>query len=116
MVDLSKSLDIMVRKYQSQAYHHRLIFNPESALIPDLAEHNNVKVCPLGAPGAWLKKLPFIIAGPLKVLYQIYSVGWALLYETEPTEWLIVQVHNILFHLEINLMLKLVRTLPPSPP
>ncbi|CAN8102627.1 unnamed protein product [Discula destructiva] len=64
----------------------------ESTLIPDLAEHPNVQVFPLRAPGAWLKKLPFIVAGPLKVVFQVYSVGWALIYATEPAQWLIVQV------------------------
>lgn len=66
---------------------------PESALLPALVERRNIEVCPLQPPLHGLSKsLPFIIAGPLKVMWQIVDLVNVLLYKTKPAKWLIVQV------------------------
>lgn len=66
----------------------------ESALLPALTKLPNVTVCALGAPPAVLrsKSAPFIITGPLKVLWQVLNLLHVLLYKTQPAEWLLVQV------------------------
>lgn len=66
----------------------------ESALLPALTKLPNVTVCALGAPPAILrsKSAPFIITGPLKVLWQVLNLLHVLLYKTQPTQWLLVQV------------------------
>lgn len=70
-----------------------LIFNAESALHPALENNPLVHVVPLSAPPAFLrsKTLPFILAGPLKVLWQIWSLFHTLAYRTKPARWLLVQ-------------------------
>ncbi|KAI3392220.1 hypothetical protein diail_5975 [Diaporthe ilicicola] len=70
-----------------------LIGYHESALLPALTKLRNVSVCALGAPPAVLrsKSAPFIITGPLKVLWQILNLLHVLLYKTEPAQWLLVQ-------------------------
>lgn len=65
----------------------------ESALHPALENNPLVKVVPLPPPPAFLrsKTLPFILAGPLKVLWQIWSLFYTLAYRTKPARWLLVQ-------------------------
>ncbi|RFU27041.1 hypothetical protein B7463_g9312, partial [Scytalidium lignicola] len=64
----------------------------ESTIPPGL---NNplITIVPLPLPPLILrgKTLPFILAGPLKVLWQIYTLFHALSYRTKPARWLIVQ-------------------------
>lgn len=70
-----------------------LIGYHESALLPALTKLPNVTVCALGAPPAVLrsKSAPFIITGPLKVLWQVLNLLHVLLYKTQPAQWLLVQ-------------------------
>ncbi|POS74282.1 chitobiosyldiphosphodolichol beta-mannosyltransferase [Diaporthe helianthi] len=70
-----------------------LIGYHESALLPALTKLPNVTVCALGAPPALLrsKSAPFIITGPLKVLWQVFNLFHVLLYDTQPAQWLLVQ-------------------------
>lgn len=70
-----------------------LIGYHESALLPSLTKLPNVNICALGAPPAILrsKSFPFIITGPLKVIWQICNLVHVLLYKTEPAQWLLVQ-------------------------
>ncbi|KAK2614076.1 hypothetical protein N8I77_000934 [Diaporthe amygdali] len=70
-----------------------LIGYHESALLPALTRLPNASVCALDAPPAVLrsKSAPFIITGPLKVLWQILNLLQVLLYKTEPAQWLLVQ-------------------------
>lgn len=65
----------------------------ESPLHPDLINNSRVNVYPLPPPPAALrsKSLPFIISGPLKVLWQIWGLCWTLTYKTPPARWLLVQ-------------------------
>lgn len=75
-----------------QIDYQLLIQNAESALLPALAAHAKVKVHGLQVPELWIKKLPFPVAAPLKIFQQLGQLLSALLYATEPAEWLIVQV------------------------
>ncbi|KAI0132925.1 glycosyl transferase group 1 [Xylariales sp. AK1849] len=68
-----------------------LIGYHESPPHPDLLNNTKVKICPLALPPAALKSIPFILSGPLKVLWQIWTLMWVLGYETPPARWLLVQ-------------------------
>ncbi|KAI9733839.1 MAG: mannosyltransferase [Claussenomyces sp. TS43310] len=68
----------------------------ESALHPGLVNNPSVSVVPLTPPPPILRKLqsrrvPFIIVGPLKVLWQIYTLFQILGYRTKPARWMLVQ-------------------------
>lgn len=70
----------------------QLIGYEESSLIPALVDHRNVQVCALvPAPRQRLQSLPFIIAGPIKVIWQVVDLFSVLLYKTQPARWLLVQ-------------------------
>lgn len=76
--------------------HRRADCLPESSLIPALVDHRNVQVYALvPAPRQRIKSLPFIIAGPIKVIWQVVDLFSVLLYKTQPARWLIVQVRCV---------------------
>ncbi|RYP71934.1 hypothetical protein DL771_004537 [Monosporascus sp. 5C6A] len=70
-----------------------LIGYHESPPHPDLLTNPRVKICPLAPPPKLLrsKSIPFLIAGPLKVLWQVWTLIWVLGYQTKPARWLLVQ-------------------------
>jgi beta-1,4-mannosyltransferase len=61
--------------------HSGLVGNPLITTIP----------LPPPPPALRSKSIPFIITGPLKVLWQIYSLVLALGYRTRPSRFLLVQ-------------------------
>ncbi|KAI0478404.1 glycosyl transferase group 1 [Xylariaceae sp. FL0804] len=63
----------------------------ESAPHPDLLFNSRVKIYALAPPPALLKSLPFIVAGPLKVLWQVWTLVRVLGYKAPPARWLLVQ-------------------------
>ncbi|KAG0649184.1 Chitobiosyldiphosphodolichol beta-mannosyltransferase [Hyphodiscus hymeniophilus] len=65
----------------------------ESTLNPGLVENSLITIVPLQPPPSLLRSntLPFIFAGPLKVLWQIWSLYYTLGYQTKPARWLLVQ-------------------------
>ncbi|EKD19632.1 uncharacterized protein L3040_002025 [Drepanopeziza brunnea f. sp. 'multigermtubi'] len=65
----------------------------ESTLHPGLVDNPLITIVPLPSPPPLLRagKLPFIIAGPLKVLFQIWSLFNTLGYRTRASRWLLVQ-------------------------
>ncbi|KAH8820074.1 chitobiosyldiphosphodolichol beta-mannosyltransferase [Xylogone sp. PMI_703] len=69
-----------------------LIGYQESAIPPSL-DNPLITIVPLALPPPILrsKALPFIIAGPLKVLWQIYTLFHVIGYRTKPARWLLVQ-------------------------
>jgi beta-1,4-mannosyltransferase len=71
----------------------RLIFSTESPLNPSLENNSLINIIPLPPPPNFLKSkaLPFVLVGPLKVLWQIWSLFSALAYRTKPSRWLLVQ-------------------------
>jgi beta-1,4-mannosyltransferase len=70
-----------------------LISCAESTVHPGLADNSLITVIPLLPPPPILRSnaLPFIIAGPLKVIWQIWSLFHVLSYGTKPARWLLVQ-------------------------
>jgi beta-1,4-mannosyltransferase len=65
----------------------------ESTLHPGLVDNPLITIVPLPAPPPILRSttLPFILAGPLKVMWQIWSLFHTLGYRTKPSRWLLVQ-------------------------
>ncbi|KAH9208809.1 glycosyl transferases group 1-domain-containing protein [Leptodontidium sp. 2 PMI_412] len=65
----------------------------ESTLHPGLINNPLITIVPLPPPPPLLRanKVPFIIAGPLKVLWQIWSLFHTLGYRTKASRWLLVQ-------------------------
>ncbi|KAH6659334.1 chitobiosyldiphosphodolichol beta-mannosyltransferase [Truncatella angustata] len=88
-----------------------LIGYDESPLHPDLANSPKVIVHPLPLPPAILrsKSTPFIITGPLKVLWQIWSLFWILSYQTQPARWLLVQNPPSIPTLFVSLVVSILR-------
>jgi beta-1,4-mannosyltransferase len=83
----------MMSLYMSQSLAHVKL---ESALHPGLVDNNLITIVPLPPPPQILRSntLPFILAGPLKVLWQIWTLFQALSYRTKPARWLLVQVRS----------------------
>ncbi|TAQ86451.1 hypothetical protein B7494_g5227 [Chlorociboria aeruginascens] len=65
----------------------------DSAVHPEISKNPLITIVPLAAPPKILKAkiLPFIIAGPLKVLWQITTLFHTLSYRIKPARWLLVQ-------------------------
>ncbi|KAE8445264.1 hypothetical protein EG329_013636 [Mollisiaceae sp. DMI_Dod_QoI] len=74
-------------------YHAASIAKHESTLHPALVGNPLITIVPLPPPPPFLrsKALPFMLAGPLKVLWQIWSLFYTLSYVTRPSRWLLVQ-------------------------
>jgi beta-1,4-mannosyltransferase len=69
----------------------------ESALHPGMIDNPLISIVPLAPPPPLLQSLqskgvPFLIIGPLKVLWQIWTLFHVLAYRTRPARWLLVQV------------------------
>jgi beta-1,4-mannosyltransferase len=78
---------------------YRLMVSLESTLNPGLVGNPLITIVPLPLPPPLLrsKTLPFILAGPLKVLWQIWGLFYALSYVVKPARWLLVQVGRVNF-------------------
>lgn len=73
----------------------RLIAYVESEVHPDISSESRISIVPLPPHPSYLQttnKLLFLLFGPLKVLFQIACLWWALAYRTKPAKWLLVQV------------------------
>ena len=72
-----------------------LIGYRESDIHPDiLASPNAIRVCALEPAPAYLQtkdKRLFLVYGPLKVLFQIWTLWLALGHRTKPSRWMLVQ-------------------------
>ncbi|KAI0841308.1 glycosyltransferase family 33 protein [Hypoxylon sp. FL0890] len=88
-----------------------LIGYHESPPHPDLLANPRIKIHPLAPPPSLLKSrsIPFIIAGPLKVLWQIWTLISVLGYETLPARWLLVQNPPSIPTLAIALLISVLR-------
>ncbi|KAI1100446.1 glycosyltransferase family 33 protein [Jackrogersella minutella] len=88
-----------------------LIGYHESPPHPDLLANPRVKIYPLAAPPSVLKSgsIPFIISGPLKVVWQIWSLIRVLGYQTAPARWILVQNPPSIPTLAIALLVSVLR-------
>jgi hypothetical protein len=86
-------LDIMVIDHPTYL-DFQLLIMLESTLNPGLVDNPLITIIPLPPPPRILrsKTLPFALAGPLKVLWQIGSLFYTLSYVIKPARWLLVQV------------------------
>jgi hypothetical protein len=66
----------------------------ESAIHPELVGNPRVGVHPLAPPPQFLSwpSMSFFVSGPLKVLWQVYTLFRVLAYDTPPARWIIIQV------------------------
>ncbi|KAI1399807.1 glycosyltransferase family 33 protein [Hypoxylon fuscum] len=83
----------------------------ESAPHPDLLNNPRIKIYPLASPPGILKSrsIPFLISGPLKVLWQVLSLVRVLGYQTAPARWLLVQNPPSIPTLAIALLISVLR-------
>lgn len=84
------------RENWRKASHHPLTSLSESPPHPDLLTSPNVTIHPLAIPPRILtsSSIPFIISGPLKVLWQVGTLLHVLGYTTPASTWLLVQVNH----------------------
>ncbi|APA09104.1 hypothetical protein sscle_04g038740 [Sclerotinia sclerotiorum 1980 UF-70] len=70
-----------------------LIGYQESELPSGLTDNPLITIVPLPLPPPILRdgSVPFFLAGPCKVLWQIWTLFVALCYTTKPARWLLVQ-------------------------
>ncbi|KAJ7630390.1 mannosyltransferase [Roridomyces roridus] len=59
--------------------------------IPSLEQHSKVKFNYLPEPPVWLRFLPFLISGPIKVVLQVCAMFLALFTIPNPPEFILVQ-------------------------
>lgn len=67
----------------------------ESELHPEMPSNSNITVHPLSPIPKFLKTNKqqwFLIFGPLKVIFQIWSLWLVLGYRTSPAKWMLIQV------------------------
>lgn len=69
----------------------------ESDLHPDILSDPLIVVYPIMQAPRFLKtknKWVFLVFGPLKVVFQIWSLWVVLGYRTKPAKWMLVQVSD----------------------
>ncbi|KAI0161924.1 glycosyltransferase family 33 protein [Hypoxylon sp. FL1284] len=83
----------------------------ESAPHPDLLTNPRIKIYPLAPPPGVLKSrsIPFLISGPLKVLWQVWTLIRVLGYQAPPARWLLVQNPPSIPTLAIALVISVLR-------
>lgn len=88
-------MDIRVRIFSLILFSSQFDANihVESTLHPGLINNPLINIVPLPPPSPLLRlsALPFILAGPIKVIWQILSLLYVLCYRTKPARWLLVQ-------------------------
>ncbi|KAI0105321.1 glycosyltransferase family 33 protein [Nemania sp. FL0031] len=88
-----------------------LIGYHESPPHPDLLSSPNVVIHPLATPPRILRSssIPFVISGPLKVLWQVGTLFQVLAYTTPACTWLLVQNPPSIPTLAISLVVSILR-------
>ncbi|CAK7264679.1 mannosyltransferase [Sporothrix epigloea] len=75
-------------RVQLIGYYGKLL---QSDLLDELDQHARLTKVPLSPAPAVLRQLPFMIGGPLKVIWQVLDLLLILAYRTRPAQWLLVQ-------------------------
>jgi beta-1,4-mannosyltransferase len=84
-----------VRSIVSRGGTVQFVGYKDSSLKGDIANHPNVKFCLLPRPPKIFNtggRRLFAIFGPLKVIWQVLSLTYAMAYTCEPTRWMLIQV------------------------
>ncbi|KAG9314728.1 mannosyltransferase, partial [Chiua virens] len=69
-----------------------LIGYRESTPVPSLASLPHVQLCYLSEPPSFLREVPFILAAPVKILHQVTTILYTLMFKiSSPPEFIIVQ-------------------------
>ncbi|KAF8557404.1 glycosyltransferase family 33 protein [Imleria badia] len=69
-----------------------LIGYRESKPVPSLTSLPHVRLCYLSEPPSFLRKVPFVLAAPVKILHQVTSILYMLMFTiSSPPEFIIVQ-------------------------
>lgn len=59
--------------------------------MEELDQHPRLTKVPLAPAPAIIRRLPFLVGGPLKVIWQVLNLFVTLTYVTRPARWLLVQ-------------------------
>ncbi|KAI8983197.1 mannosyltransferase [Trametes punicea] len=92
--DIGRSPRMMyhAESFATNRFQTYLVGYRGSKPIPSLLSLPRVEILYLGEPPSYLRGLPFIVAGPLKVLHQAIDILYALLKRIpHPPEFIIVQ-------------------------
>ncbi|KAH0838670.1 glycosyltransferase family 33 protein [Lanmaoa asiatica] len=69
-----------------------LIGYRESRPVPSLTSLPNARLCYLSEPPSFLRKVPFVFAAPIKILHQVMSILYTLMFTiSSPPEFIMVQ-------------------------
>jgi beta-1,4-mannosyltransferase len=61
--------------------------------VPSLTSLPHVRLCYLSEPPSLLRKLPFVLAAPVKILHQVATILYILMFTiSSPPEFIMVQV------------------------
>ncbi|KAI0391402.1 glycosyltransferase family 33 protein [Xylariaceae sp. FL0594] len=81
----------------------------ESPLHPNLVGNPRVILCPLTPFPGVFRSIPFMVAGPLKVIWQACTAGHALLYRTPACKFLLVQNPPTIPTLAVTMLVSVLR-------
>ncbi|KAI0964823.1 family 33 glycosyltransferase [Xylaria arbuscula] len=88
-----------------------LIGYDESPVHPDLVQNSNVTIHALAIPPKILSSssIPFLVTGPLKVIWQVSTLLRVLSYKTPASTWLLVQNPPSIPTLAISFVVSILR-------
>jgi len=84
--------------YKGESYSHRIVVRltfdtSGSKPILSLTSLSNIRLCYLSEPPPLVMRIPFVLAAPIKILYQIATILYALVFDIpRPPEFIMVQV------------------------
>ncbi|KAF2759991.1 beta-1,4-mannosyltransferase [Pseudovirgaria hyperparasitica] len=71
-----------------------LVGYTDSDFHPEIQGNSRINIIPIAPPPGFLRtsnRVLFLIIGPLKVLWQVWSLYYALAYRSRPSQWMLVQ-------------------------
>jgi beta-1,4-mannosyltransferase len=69
----------------------KALISIESAILDELTTHDKVTIVPLSPPPKSLRSLPFLLSGPLKVLWQVCNLIAVMGWRTPRATWILLQ-------------------------